>query len=132
MKIILFRKNLTWHVSGKYNWPVSEYNISRLLGRLRHFQIHNSLNIKQTEKEGESLSDYGLLDPNIIIDIVSTFGKISLHFGNETRNGEKVYMLLSNESKKANEIFKQNYRGGGLAQRGFGRAFKNIIELKLV
>ena len=28
------------------------------------------------------------------------------------------------KTKKANEIFKQNYRGGGLAQRGFGRAFK--------
>ena len=37
---------------------------------------------------------------------------------------EKINKVLKKPTKKANEIFKQNYRGGGLAQRGFGRAFK--------
>lgn len=103
--ISLLKQNLNWQISGKYNWPVSEYNISRLIGRLRHFQAINALSIDQAEKEGEKLSDYGLQEPSMKIDILSSFGEISLHFGNETRNGQKLHMQVVYKKEKSKNIW---------------------------
>ena len=62
----------------------------------------------QIENEGENLSDYGLQDPSIKIDIKSSIGKISLQFGNNTRNGQGIYMLPIYDKVKPKDIWVVN------------------------
>jgi len=104
----LKRKDLNWYVTDKNEWPAADFCISRLLGRLRHLQPINLLNIDEILNEGEKLSDYGLEEPNLKIDILSMVGKISLHFGNETRNNQQVYMMPIYENQKTRHIWAVN------------------------
>jgi len=107
-RVKLNRKDLIWYVTDKNEWPASEFNISKLLGRLRHFQVRNVLTIEKMKEEGENLSDYGLEEPNLKIDISSIFGKISLLFGNETRNDQQIYMMPIYENQKTKSIWAVN------------------------
>jgi len=107
-KVNLFKKNLYWYVSDQNEWPVSEFKISKLLGRLRNLEARLILKKSDMAADGESLTDYGLEEPRLKLDINSSFGTISLLFGNKTRNNQEVYMLPMWGNQKEGNIWAVN------------------------
>lgn len=90
---ILERQNGQWKITSPIEWPANLFAIQRIITQLQ-FLIHEArFSIEEIEKTGQSLEDYGLKDPNIILKFHGINGENTLAIGNPTPVGNRVYVM---------------------------------------
>lgn len=90
---ILERTNGQWKIISPIEWPANLFAVQRIITQIQ-FLIHEArFSIKEIENSGQSLDDYGLKDPNIILKFRSTNGEHSIAIGNTTSLGKRIYIM---------------------------------------
>lgn len=90
---ILERQNGQWKITSPIEWPANLFAIQRIITQLQ-FLIHEArFSVEEIEKTGQSLEDYGLKDPNIILKFRGINGEHTLAIGNPTPVGNRVYVM---------------------------------------
>lgn len=90
---IIERQNGQWKITSPIEWPANLFAIQRIITQLQ-FLIHEArFSIDELEATGQSLEDYGLKDPNIILKFHGINGEHTLAIGNTTSLGNRVYVM---------------------------------------
>lgn len=90
---IFERQNGQWKITSPIEWPANLFAIQRIITQLQ-FLIHEArFSIDEVQKTGQSLEDYGLKDPNIILKFRGLNGEHTLAIGNPTSLGNRVYVM---------------------------------------
>lgn len=90
---IIERQNGQWKIISPIEWPANLFAIQRIITQLQ-FLIHEArFSIDELEATGQSLEDYGLKDPNIVLKFHGINGEHILAIGNTTHLGNRVYVL---------------------------------------
>lgn len=90
---ILERQNGQWKITSPIEWPANLFAVQRIITQLQ-FLIHEArFSIEEIEKTGQTLEDYGLKDPNIILKFRGINGEYTLAIGNPTPLGNRVYVM---------------------------------------
>ncbi len=97
----LERRGETWFLTRPIEWPANPVAVNRLLTDLQLLEHVTSFTVRDVEKNGLSLSYYGLEHPRLTVSFTSggrdTTGgapvETTLKIGDETRGGQSLYLL---------------------------------------
>lgn len=97
----LERRGDVWFVAKPFEWPANPHAVSRVINDLQFLEHETSFSVRDVEKNGQSLADYGLDRPKLVITLISggpdTTGapavKTVLRIGATTKVGERLYLL---------------------------------------
>lgn len=90
---ILERTNGQWKITKPIEWPANLFAVQRIITQIQ-FLIHEAkFSIEEIEEAGQTLADYGLEEPNIILKFRGAGGEYSLSIGNTTNLGNRVYVM---------------------------------------
>lgn len=90
---IIEKQNGQWKITSPIEWPANLFAIQRIITQLQ-FLIHEArFSIDELEASGQSLEDYGLKDPNIILKFHGINGEHTLAIGNTTSLGNRIYVM---------------------------------------
>lgn len=96
---IIERQNGQWKITSPIEWPANLFAIQRIITQLQ-FLIHEAhFSIEELEASGQSLENYGLKDPNIILKFHGINGKHTLFIGNATHLGNRLYVMDPDQKK---------------------------------
>ncbi len=100
----LGRKRTTdpWEITAPINWPANDFAVKRIIHELEFLNHESSFRVEDLKKSGQSLDDYGLLKPTLILtftrDPIITGGTpvtTRLEIGDTTKVGNRLYLLSS-------------------------------------
>lgn len=90
---IFERQNGQWKITTPIEWPANLFAIQRIITQLQ-FLIHEArFSVEEIEATGQSLEDYGLKNPSIILKFRGINGEYTLAIGNPTPLGNRVYVM---------------------------------------
>lgn len=90
---IFERHNGQWKITSPIEWPANLFAIQRIITQLQ-FLIHEArFSIEEIQQTGQSLEDYGLKDPSILLKFRGINGEHTLAIGNATHLGNRVYVM---------------------------------------
>lgn len=90
---IIESHNGQWKITSPIEWPANLFAVQRIIAQLQ-FLIHEArFSIEELEAAGQSLENYGLKDPNIILKFHGINGEHSLAIGNPTPLGNRLYIM---------------------------------------
>lgn len=96
----LERRGDTWFITQPLEWPVNPNAISRIVNELQFLEHETSFYVRDLEKNGQSLADYGLDQPKLTVTFTS--GEATgaaearstvLRLGDTTKDGIRLYVL---------------------------------------
>lgn len=90
---ILEKQNGQWKITSPIEWPANLFAIQRIITQLQFLTHEARFSIEEITKTGQSLADYGLKDPNIILKFRDINGEHTLAIGNPTPLGNRVYIM---------------------------------------
>lgn len=94
--IALKRTGADWSLVEPLEWPANPHAVSRVLNELQFLEHESSFTVRDLEKSGQSLVDYGLANPRLTVTFTSgTDGdrEVTLRLGDETKAGSLLYIL---------------------------------------
>ncbi len=89
----------TWLLSQPPDWPANPDAVSRILTELQTLEHNTSFLVSDLAKNGQTLADYGLDQPQLTISFTSgtesaqTGKTYTLRIGADTRIGNRLYIL---------------------------------------
>lgn len=86
-----------WMITKPMSWPANLFAIQRIITQLQFLSPEVTFSLKEIERSGQNLEDYGLKDPNMTLTFWSGFHKSELHIGKATNLGNRVYVLSPNK-----------------------------------
>jgi len=93
---ILIRSGSSWSISEPMQWSANYFAVNRILNQLQFLEEEASFSVKEIEKTGQTLADYGLEDPIIQLTIAEGDEALHLKIGTLTEIGNNVYLLGPN------------------------------------
>ena len=92
-KVKLERHGESWRLMQPYDWPANPNAVSRVLNELQFLEHETSFAVADLAKSGQSLADYGLDQPAIVLDFNSAGKTYTLKIGDDTKIGNRLYVL---------------------------------------
>lgn len=98
--LVLARRGDTWFITQPLEWPANPNAISRIVNELQFLEHETSFYVRDLEKNGQSLADYGLDHPKLTVTFTSGEAGASvaprttvLRLGDTTKDGIRLYVL---------------------------------------
>lgn len=121
---VIKRTRTGWEIVSPFVWPANENALQRILTQLQFLEKEVSIPLDEIRRSGQTLADFGLENPSIILTYMVGDEPTVLKLGSPTQLGNRVYLLppdgesvlvVSDELLKAITI--------GLADLRSGRVF---------
>lgn len=93
---VLERNRDRWTIIKPYNWPANDNAVQRILTQLQFLHVDTVMQLEDIERAGQSLADYGLDKPRIMLTYEGTGASTSLKIGAPTKMGSRLYVLAPN------------------------------------
>jgi hypothetical protein len=99
----LERRGDTWFLTQPIEWPANPHAVGRILSDLQFLEQSASFKVADLNSSSQSLADYGLDQPKIVVEFTSggpdTTGTepvtTTLRLGDVTKVGDRLYLLTS-------------------------------------
>lgn len=92
--------DVAWTLTQPLQWPANEYAVNRIVIELQQLRPYSSFDIEAIGKSGQSLADYGLEKPPIVLTYTpaatapnATPKSFVLKIGDPTPAGNRLYIL---------------------------------------
>lgn len=102
-KLTLAKRGDAWFVTQPFDWPANTIAVSRIVTELQLLEHETSFYVRDLAKNGQSLADYGLDQPRMVVtftsggsDTAGTDAKprtTTLRIGDSTKDGVRLYVL---------------------------------------
>ncbi len=93
-----------WEITSPINWPANDFAVKRIISDLEFLKHESSFRVQDLKKSGQSLDDYGLAKPTLILTFTrdpampgGTSVTTQLKVGDTTKVGGRLYLLSSDE-----------------------------------
>ncbi|MGB0415546.1 MAG: DUF4340 domain-containing protein [Coraliomargarita sp.] len=90
---VLVREGSNWSIEKPLAWPANYFAVNRILNQLQFLEEQAAFSLDEINRTGQSLSDYGLDQPSLILEISNPSNSIELKIGSRTEIGQNVYVL---------------------------------------
>jgi len=100
--ISLRRTGDAWSLTEPIDWPANPHAVSRIVNELQFLEHETSFSVRDLEKNGQSLADYGLAAPRLSVTFTSGENadlSVTLRLGDETKVGNRLYVLSADGSR---------------------------------
>lgn len=100
--IALRRTGADWSLTEPLEWPANPHAVSRIVNELQFLEHESSFTVRDLEKSGQSLADYGLANPRLAVTFTSgeaASREVTLHLGDETKAGNLLYILSADSQR---------------------------------
>jgi hypothetical protein len=100
--ISLKRTGDDWSLTEPIDWPANPHAVSRIVNELQFLEHETSFSVRDLEKNGQSLADYGLANPRLSVTFTSGENAdlpVTLRLGDETKVGNRLYVLSADGSR---------------------------------
>ncbi|MBP9914090.1 MAG: DUF4340 domain-containing protein, partial [Opitutaceae bacterium] len=67
----LARAGEDWSLTAPLGWPANPHAVTRIVNELQFLEHVSSFSVKDLEKNGQSLADYGLAQPKLSVTFTS-------------------------------------------------------------
>lgn len=95
----LVRQRGHWQMTSPYYWPANENAVQRIITQLQFLEKEVSFGLEDLRRSGQSLADYGLDNPSIILKYYSGERETVLKVGSPTQMGRRLYVLHPNSNE---------------------------------
>ncbi len=95
----LVRNNNDWQIEKPVEWPANIFAVRRIINQLTFLEKVTEFDVDDIKKSGQSLSDYGLSEPNAVISLINNNIKTTIKIGETTEIGRRLYVLSPDESR---------------------------------
>jgi hypothetical protein len=91
-----------WYLAEPFEWPANPHAVSRIIYDLQFLEHETSFSVRDLAKNNQSLADYGLDKPSLVITFASADPSdpkaggatpVTLRLGNKTKDGNLLYLL---------------------------------------
>jgi hypothetical protein len=89
----LKRNGSNWLQESPVQWPANYFAVNRILNQLQFLEEQVAFSVDEIISTGQSLADYGLEDPFLLLRISGNDSSIQLKIGSTTEIGANVYIL---------------------------------------
>lgn len=89
----LTRDGSDWTLESPNKWSANYFAVNRILNQLQFLEEQVAFSVDEIKSTGQSLDDYGLEDPSILLRITGANRSIELKIGSKTEIGSNVYIL---------------------------------------
>ena len=101
------QKDEKWALTEPIEWPANPHAVNRIINELQFLKHETSFSVADLQKNDQSLADYGLDNPRLTVSFTSSStpedgdndAAISLFIGDETKVGNRLYVLSSDRSR---------------------------------
>lgn len=90
----------TWMLTSPLSWPANEFAVTRILNELQQLRSEANFAVKDLEKNGVSLADYGLEKPLVVLTLTPAGSGTGpapaptvLRIGDTAKVGNRLYVL---------------------------------------
>ena len=91
------RQGQHWELVSPMRWAANPFAINRLFHTLRTLEWETRFTLRDLERAGQSLADYGLDEPRGVVRIRRGEEEILLRIGQATEVGQRLYILSPDE-----------------------------------
>ncbi len=109
-RIALEKRGDTWFVTHPVEWPANPNAVNRIVNELQFLEHETSFQVRDLEKNGQSLADYGLDQPRLTVSFrsgnsdslnpePSTLNSTTLQLGEATKDNIRLYLLSPDSSR---------------------------------
>lgn len=97
--VLLEKRGSNWWLTKPYEWPANPNAISGIISELQHLNHETSFTVADLAKNGQSLGDYGLINPVLTFTFVSGGKSYETKVGNTTPVANRLYLLSPDGSR---------------------------------
>ncbi|MGC6505029.1 MAG: DUF4340 domain-containing protein [Coraliomargaritaceae bacterium] len=90
---ILKRNGSDWFQESPVRWPANYFAVNRILNQLQFLEEQVAFSVNEINSTGQTLADYGLDNPSLLLRISGEDSSIQLKIGSTTEIGANVYIL---------------------------------------
>lgn len=90
---VLERRQDRWYLTEPIDWPANTFAVQRILSQLQFMDKDVSFDVAELDRSGQSLADYGLDDPALILTYRLHGEEGMFRIGDATRVGNRLYVL---------------------------------------
>lgn len=90
---VLVREGSDWALEEPMTWPANFFAVNRILNQLQFLEEQAAFSLEEIERTGQTLADYGLDEPSLLLEISTPSDRIELKVGSDTEIGQNVYIL---------------------------------------
>jgi hypothetical protein len=83
----------TWWLTAPYEWPANPNAVSLIHNELQFLKNVTSFAVADLDKSGQTLADYGLIDPAYTVEFTAARKSFKLLIGDDTKTGNRLYVL---------------------------------------
>ena len=98
---VLKRNRSNWTQKSPVQWPANHFAVNRILNQLQFLEEQVAFSVDEINRTGQSLADYGLEDPSLLLRISRSDSSIQLKIGSTTEIGANVSYIRSQRKKCA-------------------------------
>ncbi|MBX3751116.1 MAG: DUF4340 domain-containing protein [Opitutaceae bacterium] len=94
--VALKRTGGDWALTEPLEWPANPHAVTRIVNELQFLEHESSFSVRDLEQSGQSLVDYGLANPRMVVTFTSGGEggrEVTLRLGDETKAGNLLYIL---------------------------------------
>lgn len=91
--LVLRREGSRWNLESPVSWPANSFAMENLLYRLMFLEWRNRFSVRELERAGQSLAQYGLETPQLRLILGAGEDQLELALGASTELGNSLYML---------------------------------------
>lgn len=89
----------SWSLLTPSPWPANLFAVSRILNQLQFLEEEVSFTLEEITRSDQTLADYGLEDPNLVLTLETPDGSTALKIGSVTEMGNRLYLLGPGEER---------------------------------
>ncbi|HLS28899.1 MAG TPA: DUF4340 domain-containing protein, partial [Opitutales bacterium] len=86
-----------WEIRSPVQWPANFFAVSRILQQLKFLERKTSFRTDDLERTGQTLADYGLEDPPVVLIFGRGSKRYEVRIGKPTDIGDRLYILDPDE-----------------------------------
>lgn len=95
----LEKSNGSWELTKPVRWPANPFAVNRILSQLQFLERETSFPVEDIGSSGQTLADFGLQPPEIVLTYRSGDLTHDLKIGRVTDIGNRLYMLAPDEER---------------------------------
>jgi hypothetical protein len=82
-----------WWLTAPYEWPANRNAVSLIHNELQFLRNITSFAVADLARSGQTLADYGLVEPAYTIEFTAAKKTFKLLIGDDTKTGNRLYVL---------------------------------------